>query len=470
MYAIQEQYLRAWEHVLAVADGADRSAWGAPSPCAGWTAGHVAGHLIDVAHQTFALLTGASPVLPTSKPTALRGLAAEVPAERLREAVGPLLARVRDLDAQTLVATPHGELPAPQILTMALVEPVVHGWDLAVAVKVPVRLDDNAIASLLATGQALGGQLAASGMYAPALTPPVAAEPQERLLALLGRHAGPGQEQPEPIFGTAAGVPFTALPPTGAADRLAPLIVTWHMLDAPRTDSAFAAALPMNGLPVWRVHLGMPMCGARMVDGRVDAALALAREDALLAFLAPIARRAVAEFPAALAALRDQLPVDNEPVSILGASLGGSVALQVLTAGQVPVRSVALVNPAVRIRPAVELAEGIAGRPYQWTAEANRVADELDFVARAGEITARPPLLLVSGEQDHPALRADAAALVGALRGRYTRPDDVQLITVADLAHPLAEEPGLEPAPQLPATKAADEVLTRWFLQRLTAS
>lgn len=241
------------------------------------------------------------------------------------------------------------------------------------------------------------------------------------------------------------------------------------MLDAPRTDSAFAAALPMNGLPAWRVHLGMPMCGARMVDGRVDAALELAREDALLAFLAPIARRAVAEFPAALAALRDQLPVDDEPVSILGASLGGSVALQVLTAGRVPVRSVALVNPAVRIRPAVELAEGIAGRPYRWTAEANRVADELDFVARAGEITAFPPLLLVSGEQDHPALRADAAALVDALRARYTRPDDIQLITVPDLAHPLAEEPGLEPAPQLPATTAADEVLTRWFLQQLTA-
>jgi hypothetical protein len=45
------------------------------------------------------------------------------------------------------------------------------------------------------------------------------------------------------ISGTAAGVPFTALPPAGAVDGPAPLIVTWHMLDAPRTDAAFAAAL-----------------------------------------------------------------------------------------------------------------------------------------------------------------------------------------------------------------------------------
>ncbi|HZG89430.1 MAG TPA: alpha/beta hydrolase, partial [Pseudonocardia sp.] len=104
------------------------------------------------------------------------------------------------------------------------------------------------------------------------------------------------------------------------------------------------------------------------------------------------------------------------------------------------------------------------------TAEANRVADELDFVARAGEITTQPPLLLVSGERDHPALRADAAALVAALRERYRRPDDVELVIVPDLAHPLAEEPGLEPAPQLPATSTADEVLTRWFLRRLPPS
>jgi len=59
----------------------------------------------------------------------------------------------------------------------------------------------------------------------------------------------------ETISGTAAGVPFTALPPAQATDGPSPLIVTWHMLDAPRTDSAFAAALPMTGVPAWRVHL-----------------------------------------------------------------------------------------------------------------------------------------------------------------------------------------------------------------------
>lgn len=274
----------------------------------------------------------------------------------------------------------------------------------------------------------------------------------------------------ETITGTAAGVPFTALPPTGATDGPAPLIVTWHMLDAPRTDAAFAAALPMTRVPAWRVHLGMPMCGARMVDGRVDAVIELIRKDALMAYLAPFLYQAADEFPAALAALRDQLPVDDEPVGVLGGSLGGAVALEVLTTGRIPIKAVALVNPAVRIRSAVELIEAGSGQAYPWTAESRTTTDELDFVARvAGGVTAQPPLLLVSGELDHPAFRTDAAALVGALRERYAHPDDVELTTVPDLPHPLADEPGLEPAPQLPAAKVVDEILTRWFLRQLTA-
>lgn len=272
----------------------------------------------------------------------------------------------------------------------------------------------------------------------------------------------------ETISGIAAGVPFTALPPDGATDGPAPLIVTWHMLDAPRTDAAFAAALPMVGVPAWRVHVGLPLCGARMVDGRLDALIELAREDALTAFLAPLVHQAADEFPAALAALRDQLPVDGEPVGVLGGSLGGAVALQVLTTQRTPLSAVALVNPAVRMRSVVPLVEGLAGHPYRWTEQSRQTADELDFVARVDTLTAQPPLLLVSGERDHPELRTDAAALIDALHQHYARPGEVELITVPGLAHPLADEPGREPAPQLPPAAAVDAIVTRWFRRRLT--
>jgi pimeloyl-ACP methyl ester carboxylesterase len=259
-----------------------------------------------------------------------------------------------------------------------------------------------------------------------------------------------------PITGTAAGVPFTALPPT--APGPAPLVVTWHMLDAPRTDAAFAAALPMTGVPAWRVHLGMPMCGARMVDGSMDAVIELAMHDVVLSYLAPFVHQAADEFPAALAALRTQLPVDDGPIHLLGGSLGGAVALQVLTDPPTPIAAAALINPAIRIRSVVSLVP--TPEPYPWTPEADSAANHLDFVARAATITA--PLLIISGALDHAILRTDAADLAAALD-----PAQVQLTEIPDLAHPLADEPGIVPAPQLPQAKAVDDALTEWFVRHL---
>jgi dienelactone hydrolase len=281
-----------------------------------------------------------------------------------------------------------------------------------------------------------------------------------------------GERRNEPVTGTAAGVPFTALPPTVTVEVPAPLVVSWHMLDAPRTDAAFAAALPMTGVPAWRVYLGMPLCGARMIKGSMDAVIELARKDTVMAYLDPVVRQAVEEFPAALSELREQLPVDNGPIGVLGGSLGGMVVLQILARLQIPIKAAALVNPAVRAWSVVELVEDITGRPYSWNAESRKTADRLDFVARTGDIAARapqPPLLVISGELDFPVLRTDAAELVDALRQRYAQPDHVQLTTVADLAHPLAEPPGLQPAPQLPVAKTVDEAMTQWFLRHLTA-
>ncbi|GAA4865438.1 alpha/beta hydrolase [Saccharopolyspora cebuensis] len=261
-----------------------------------------------------------------------------------------------------------------------------------------------------------------------------------------------------PITGTAAGVPFTALPP--AHDGPAPLIVTWHMLDAPRSDAAFAAALPMDELPAWRVHLGMPMCGARMVDGSMDAGWELIQQDVLMSALHPFVRQATEEFPAALASIRAQLPVDDGPIGVLGGSLGGAVALRVLADTGVPVFAAALVNAAIRIRSVVDLFPG----EYPYDAESAAVADGLDFVSRAAAIAGRAPLLVVSGELDHPALRTDASELVDAVGDR------AELLTVPGLAHPLADEPGIEPAPQLPLAREVDAGLTAWFRRHLPGS
>jgi pimeloyl-ACP methyl ester carboxylesterase len=252
------------------------------------------------------------------------------------------------------------------------------------------------------------------------------------------------------ITGVAAGVPYTALPPEG--DGPAPLVLTWHMMDAPRTNAAFAAALPMAGVPAWRVNLGLPMCGERMVNGSMEPIVELARRDSLRLYVDGLTRQAVDELPAALRTLRKEFPIADGPVGIVGGSLGGLVALRVLAFG-VPVAAATLVNPCVRARSLVEMLG-----PYAWDAEAEELADELDFVRRAPELDV--PLLVVSGADDYPPLRADAIALAEAA-------PHAELHTVPGLAHPLADEPGMVPAPQLPLAKVVDDAVTAWLTRHI---
>jgi hypothetical protein len=66
-----------------------------------------------------------------------------------------------------------------------------------------------------------------------------------------------------PLTGTTVnGVPYLAVPPLSDA-ATAPVIILWHLMDAPRSEAAFAAALPLDGLDAWKVYLGLPTFGAR---------------------------------------------------------------------------------------------------------------------------------------------------------------------------------------------------------------
>lgn len=237
-------------------------------------------------------------------------------------------------------------------------------------------------------------------------------------------------------------------------------------MDAPRSDAAFAAALPLAAVPAWRVHLGMPLVGRRPVEGAYEAALA----DPVLGYVDPVIRQATDEFPAALDALRARFPLHEGPVGIVGASLGGTVALNVLARLPVEVSAVALVNPAIRARTVVEVFTGTAGTTYGWGEQAETVARRLDFVLHAGLISGRnpaPAVLVVSGELDYPTSRADARELIPALKAGYTEPGRVSLSTIVGLAHPLAESPGLEPAAPTALAKVVDRVVSEWFQTHL---
>lgn len=211
--------------------------------------------------------------------------------------------------------------------------------------------------------------------------------------------------------GVAAGVPFVAVPPTAAAGRSAPVVVAWHLMDAPRTEAALAAALPLDGLDAWRIYLGLPLCGSRTPG-------------------------------------------------------------VVLAECDVDVAAAVLVSPVVQLRPLVEAVGRRFGVTYPWSEPSLQVARRLDFVARAAETADRgqPAVLLVVGADDESAVLEPAARLHEELQSRYDDPGRVALEVVPGMAHALAEEPGVEPAPQTEHAATVDAHAVRWLRRHLFSS
>lgn len=185
----RERYVQAWTRIAELVTTVPETTWDNPSPCTGWSARQLAGHLVDGEGQVRALLEDREPRTPVTDPDALTQLGAD-PATALGDAAERAQAALTEVDTKAVITTPHGALPLDQFLTMALIEPVVHGWDLATATGLPLVIDEQAAETLLAGVKQLGTQLAATGMYAPAVPVDQDAPPIEQLLAALGRPVG----------------------------------------------------------------------------------------------------------------------------------------------------------------------------------------------------------------------------------------------------------------------------------------
>ena len=71
---------------------------------------------------------------------------------------------------------------------------------------------------------------------------------------------------------------------------------------------------------------------------------------------------------------------------------------------------------------------------------------------------------MVGAEDDESGFRAPAARVRDALAQRSVTTD---LVVVPGMGHAFAEEPGIEPAPQLPAVAEVDRLAVAWFQRHL---
>jgi pimeloyl-ACP methyl ester carboxylesterase len=263
----------------------------------------------------------------------------------------------------------------------------------------------------------------------------------------------------ERTTGSAAGVPYLAVPPPEGTENPG-LVAVLHGLDPPNSEETMAATLPLHDLPAWRVYLGLPMSGRRAPEGGQEEIIRRASEDALLNVQAPVMEQAAGELPGAIDELRRQLGVSGDAkIAFVGTSAGAGAILKALADSDLQVEVVALINPVSTARAAIEAGERAFGMDYGWSEESNAKADELDFVQRAGEIAERdgqPAVLILQGEDDDEAFVRSSEELKQALSKEYRNPEDVSLTKVRGLAHSLGSTPDMEKEPSNAAVTFVD--------------
>jgi len=160
-----------------------REAWDSPSPCEGWTARDVVGHLTEWITGFLGPHGVPFPAVPSVE---------DDPVGAWDAVHGAVAAALADPAlASRAVETPFGTQSLAEAVDVAVTGDVfTHTWDLARATGQDDALDRQQLERMMASmGDVPEELLRGDGMFGPALDVPEGADLQTRFLAYLGRRA-----------------------------------------------------------------------------------------------------------------------------------------------------------------------------------------------------------------------------------------------------------------------------------------
>ena len=183
MSDILERYERITRQFSDRVQGASADAWDNPSPCEGWRARDVVGHLTTWITEFFSAQGVAFPEAPSVEDDPAAAW------EAVRSTIAAALADP-ELSAKP-VETPFSNQSLAETVDMIVTGDVfTHTWDLARATGQDETLDADQVQRMLAaTGEMPEEALRADGMFGPAIEVSDDADDQTKLLAYLGRRA-----------------------------------------------------------------------------------------------------------------------------------------------------------------------------------------------------------------------------------------------------------------------------------------
>jgi uncharacterized protein (TIGR03086 family) len=183
--AAAERWRVVADGFTARVDGVPADRWDAPAPCEGWVARDIVVHLVEWVPSLLA--AGADVDFgplpdPAADPVGAWGA--------LRSGIDTVLADP-EVGERRFSHPQAGDHALPDAIgTFVTPDVFVHTWDLARATGQDERLDPAIVDESVAGLSALAPDfLASTGQYGPRVPVPDDADPQTRLLALLGRRA-----------------------------------------------------------------------------------------------------------------------------------------------------------------------------------------------------------------------------------------------------------------------------------------
>lgn len=190
-------YLEGLAFFTAIVDGVSAGSWQRASPCAGWRAIDVLGHVGETTEYGIALLSGDPPARwqPASTPGDAVGPDPQAWWHALAERAAAVMA---DVDLDAVVTTPRGERPVGEGLAFPAVDLFLHGWDLARSTGGVCVLPEDAIAFTRAVlGDVPPEMLRSPRTFGPERAAGPGASAADALLAWSGRD--PQWRPPAPV-------------------------------------------------------------------------------------------------------------------------------------------------------------------------------------------------------------------------------------------------------------------------------
>ena len=160
--------------------------WDRPSPCAGWSARALTGHVLTVLDSAITVLGGGD--FDWSSAGDPNDVAGDDPLEGFREREAAARAALPAADLDAVMPTPMGDMPLRQRVAFPAMDLHLHGWDLGRTIGVDVEIPEEVAQFVHATLDPMPAEMVRSDrVFGPEVPAPADATPTETLMAWTGR-------------------------------------------------------------------------------------------------------------------------------------------------------------------------------------------------------------------------------------------------------------------------------------------